>query len=147
MWARLVRGVYPTDALGPRVTDPEKKRKADKASGPVWDVEKVGRAEGLFPRPSTEDSAQSRYGFLFLFFFYFLILKFEFDLSLTQISKMHQYFNMCLQKYFIYFYCIYLFINILNYMVNERNIPLILTQKKSSYGYISTPYVLKNTIT
>jgi hypothetical protein len=38
---------------------------------------------------------------------------------------------MFLQNYFIYFYCIYLFINILNYIVNERNIPLVLTHMKN----------------
>jgi hypothetical protein len=38
---------------------------------------------------------------------------------------------MFLQKYSIYFYCIYLFINILNYKVNERNIPLVLTHMKN----------------
>jgi hypothetical protein len=38
---------------------------------------------------------------------------------------------MFLQKYFIYFYCIYLFINILNYIVNERNIPFVLSHMRN----------------
>jgi hypothetical protein len=38
---------------------------------------------------------------------------------------------MFLQKYFIYFYCIYLFTNILTHVVNERNIPLVLTHMKN----------------
>jgi hypothetical protein len=40
-------------------------------------VERVGRAEGLFPGPSREDSAQSRYDFLFLFFFSFFSTSFQ----------------------------------------------------------------------
>jgi hypothetical protein len=36
---------------------------------------------------------------------------------------------MFLQKFFIYFYCIYL--NILNYLVNEINIPLVLSHMRN----------------
>jgi hypothetical protein len=67
--------------------------------------------------------------FLFLYSFLFLYFIFEFDSSLPQILKMHQ--NMFLHKYFIYFYCICLFMNILNYIVNERNIALVLKHIKN----------------
>jgi hypothetical protein len=40
------------------------------AGARVGHVERVGCSEELFPGPSWEDSAQSRYGFLFLFFFF-----------------------------------------------------------------------------
>jgi hypothetical protein len=41
------------------------------AGARVGHVERVGCSEELFPGPSWEDSAQSRYGFLFLFFSFF----------------------------------------------------------------------------
>jgi hypothetical protein len=48
---------------------------------------------------------------------------------------------MFLQKYFIYFYCIYLLINILNYIVNERIIPLVLTHVRNLLVIIYLNYM------
>jgi hypothetical protein len=91
----------------------------------------LGRAIGAIGPPGRH-SVQSRYVVVVLLLFSpfvlfpIIIFKFEFELgsSLTQTSKMHQISTST---------CVYrnisVFINILNYIVNGRNIPL----KKSSY--------------
>jgi hypothetical protein len=81
--------------------------------------------------------------FSITFFFYF---KFEFGSSLPQISKMHhtRVSNCFCRNISFIFTVFYLFINILNFIVNERNILIVLTPMRNLLCYyISKSYVLR----
>jgi hypothetical protein len=87
----------------------------------------LGRATGAIGPPG-KDSVQSR--FVVLLFspfvlFPIIIFKFKFELgsSLTQTSKMHQIStSTCVCRNISFIFTV--FINILTYLVNGRNIPL-----------------------
>jgi hypothetical protein len=95
-------------------------------------------------RPSREKLAQrGKASFLFVLIFSFLIFKFEFSSSLNLNFRncIRPGFQYVFAKIFHLFLLYLLLINILNYIVNEWNIPLVLTHMRNLVVIIYLNYM------
>jgi hypothetical protein len=70
MQPRLVRGVNPTDKLGPRVTDPKRKGAKRGRNGLAWGVSSGPRRRENKYWATGVDSAQASFSVFLFYFFY-----------------------------------------------------------------------------